>query len=84
MSKSEDWQRGTALIRSGINHDGHQETSESLFMTSGYIYETAEQAVAARRGDTSDFVYSRYRHPTLRALEERSTNLEGAEACSGN
>ena len=81
MSKSEDWHRDTALIRSGINRTGYQETSEALFMTSGYIYETAEQAAAAFRGETGNFVYSRYGNPTLLALEQRLAKLEDAEAC---
>jgi len=81
MSKSEDWHRDTALIRSGINRTVYQETSEALFMTSGYVYETAEQAAAAFRGETGNFVYSRYGNPTLLALEQRLAKLEGAEAC---
>ena len=81
MSKSTDWHRDTALIRSGINRTGYQETSEALFMTSGYVYETAEQAAAAFRGDTGNFVYSRYGNPTLFSLEKRLLELEGAEAC---
>ena len=81
MSKSEDWHRDTALIRSGINRTGYQETSEALFMTSGYVYETAEQAAAAFRGETGNFVYSRYGNPTLLALEQRLAKLEGAEDC---
>ena len=57
MSKSEDWHRDTALIRSGINRTGYKETSEALFMTSGYVFETAEQAAAAFKGETGNFVY---------------------------
>ena len=81
MNKAEGWHRDTALIRSGINRTGHHETSEALFMTSGYVYETAEEAAAAFKGETDNFVYSRYGNPTLLALEERLAQLEGAEAC---
>ena len=81
MSKSEDWHRDTALIRSGINRTGYQETSESLFMTSGYVYKTAEQAAAAFSGKAVYFVYSRYGNPKLLALEQRLAKLEGADAC---
>ena len=40
MSNAEGWHRDTALIRSGVNRTEHQETSEALFMTSGYVYKT--------------------------------------------
>ena len=83
MIKSEDWNRNTALIRSDINRADHQEPSEALFMTSGDVYETAEQAAAAFRSETSNFVYSRYGNSTLSVLEELLTDLEGAEACRG-
>ena len=81
MSKAVGWHRDTALIRSGIHRTGHQETSEALFMTSGYVYKTAEEAAAAFRGETDNFVYSRYGNPTLSALEDRLAKLEGAECC---
>ena len=81
MNKAEGWHRDTALIRSGINRTGHNETSEALFMTSGYVYDTAEAAAAAFTGETDNFVYSRYGNPTLSALEDRLAQLEGAEAC---
>ena len=83
MSKYEDWNRNTAAIRSGFNRTDHQETSEALFMNFGYVFEKEEQATASFRGETSNFVYSRYGNPTLRALDERLENLEGAEACKG-
>ena len=50
-------------------------------MTSGYVYDSAEQAAAAFKGETENFVYSRYGNPTLQALEARLAKLEGAEAC---
>ena len=81
MNKAKGWHRDTALIRSGINRTGYQETSEALFMTSGYVYETAEEAAVAFKGKTDNFVYSRFGNPTLWALEDRLAQLEGAEAC---
>ncbi len=75
MSKSTDWHSDTALIRSGINRTGNQETSEALFMTSGYVYDTAEQAAAAFGGDAGNFVYSRHGNPTLFSLEKRLPEL---------
>ena len=81
MSKDTSWHRDTHLIREGVNRTDHQETSEALFMTSGYVYDSAEQAAAAFKGETENFVYSRYGNPTLQALEARLAKLEGAEAC---
>ena len=63
MSKSESWHRDTALIRSGIYRTGHQETSEALFMTSGYVYGTAEEAAAAFKNETDNFVYIQQTQP---------------------
>ena len=83
MSKSENWYRDAALIRSGINSTDNQETPEAQFMTLGYVYETADQAAASGRCETNNFVYLCYGNPTLPALEERLVNLEGAEACRG-
>ena len=83
LSKFENCFRDAALIRSGINRTGNQETFEALFMTFGYVYETADQAAATGRCETNNFVYSCHENPTLRASEERLVNLEGAEACKG-
>ena len=80
MSKSEDWHRETALIRSGINRTGYQETSEAPFMTL-VMFMRQPKAAAAFKGQTGNFVYSRYGNPTLLALEQRLAKLEGAEAC---
>ena len=81
MNKNTSWHRDTNLIREGVNRTDNLETSEALFMTSGYVYDTAEQAAAAFKGETDNFVYSRYGNPTLQALEARLAKLEGAEAC---
>ena len=81
MSKDTSWHRDTHLIREGVDRTNNLETSEALFMTSGYVYDSAEQAAAAFKGEADNFVYSRYGNPTLRALEARLAKLEGAEAC---
>ena len=81
MSKDTSWHRDTHLIREGVNRTDNLETSEALFMTSGYVYDTAEQAATAFKGEADNFVYSRYGNPTLKALEARLAKLEGAEAC---
>ncbi len=76
------WRTATNLVRGGLSRSGFQETSEALYMTSGYVYGTAEEAEAAFSGDADRYIYSRYANPTLSMLEERLALLEGAEACA--
>ncbi|MEO0983001.1 MAG: O-succinylhomoserine sulfhydrylase [Pseudomonadota bacterium] len=71
----------TNLVRGGQERSQFGETSEALFLTSGYAYDSAEQAAARMAGDEPGFVYSRYANPTVRMLEERLALLEGAESC---
>lgn len=75
----EGWRPATRLVRGGTARSGHGETSEALYLTSGYAYESAEQAAARMAGDEPGYVYSRYGNPTTRMLEERLALLEGAE-----
>lgn len=70
----------TILIRGGLQRTAFDETSEALFLTSGYIYATAEEAEAAFAGETERYIYSRYGNPTVSMFEERLRLLEGAEA----
>ncbi len=77
------WRPQTALIRDGLDRSAHRETCEALFMTSGFVYATAEEAEAAFKGERKRYVYSRYANPTVAAFEERLRGLEGAEACRG-
>ena len=71
----------TRLVHSGITRSQFAETSEALFLTSGFAYETAEQAQAAFDGTATRFQYSRFGNPTVSMLEERLASIEGAEAC---
>ncbi len=71
----------TELVRGGLNRSEFRETSEGLFLTSGYIYDSAEQAEASFKGQTDNFMYSRYANPTVGMFEERLALLEGAEDC---
>ena len=71
----------TILVRGGATRSPYDETSEALFMTSGFVYDTAASAEQAFAQDGSRFVYSRYRNPTVAMFEERLRLLEGAEAC---
>jgi O-succinylhomoserine sulfhydrylase len=68
----------TLLVRGGTQRSQFAETSEALFMTSGYVYDSAEQAERAFKGDEARFIYSRYANPTVAMLEERLGLLEGA------
>ncbi|MPZ10367.1 MAG: O-succinylhomoserine sulfhydrylase [Kiloniellaceae bacterium] len=75
------WRPQTEMVRGGLARSHFDETSEALYLTSGYVYGTAEEAEAAFKGDKDRFVYSRYANPTVAMFEERLRLLEGAEAC---
>ena len=75
------YRQATELVRGGLTRSEHRETSEGLFLTSGYIYDSAEQAEASFKGETDNYMYSRYGNPTVRTFEERLALLEGAEDC---
>ncbi|MEJ0045948.1 MAG: O-succinylhomoserine sulfhydrylase [Rhodospirillales bacterium] len=71
----------TDLIHGGISRTPHGETSEAIFLTSGFVYDSAEQAEATFAGTVTHYQYSRFGNPTTAALEQRLAVLEGAEAC---
>src|SRR5215469_12785412 len=71
----------TLLVHGGGLRSQHLETSEAIYMSSGYVYDSAAEAEAAFANDGSRYVYSRYANPTLSMFEERLRLLEGAEAC---
>jgi O-succinylhomoserine sulfhydrylase len=71
----------TLLVRGGAARTSYEETSEALFMTSGFVYDDAAAAEAAFAQDGSRYVYSRYRNPTVAMFEERLRLVERAEAC---
>jgi O-succinylhomoserine sulfhydrylase len=75
-----DWKPATVEVRGGLERSGFDETSEALFLTSGYVYGSAEEAEAAFAGETDHYIYSRYGNPTVAMLQERLRLLEGAEA----
>ncbi|WP_282070841.1 O-succinylhomoserine sulfhydrylase [Janibacter hoylei] len=70
----------TLAVRGGQARTTFDETSEALFLTSGFVYGSAEEAEAAFSDGVDKFVYSRYGNPTVAMLEERLRVLEGAEA----
>lgn len=71
----------TLLIHAGFDRTQFDETSEPIFMTSGFLYDTAEQAEAVFKGDIKRHQYSRYSNPTVDCFEKRLAALEGAEEC---
>jgi O-succinylhomoserine sulfhydrylase len=70
----------TQLIHGGSLRSGFDETSEALFLTQGYLYDTSELAEARFKGDDPGFIYSRFANPTVSMFERRMALLEGAEA----
>ncbi len=71
----------TRLVQGGVQRTHHGETAEALFLTSGYVYDSAEQAEATFTGSIEHYQYSRFANPTLTMLEDRLCLIEGAEAC---
>ncbi len=70
----------TRLVHAGTLRSQFNETSEALFLTQGYVYDTAEQCEARFSGKEPGYVYSRYSNPTMTMFEQRMAALEGAEA----
>ncbi len=71
----------TQLVHGGTVRSNFGETSEALFLTSGFVYDSAEQAEATFKGEVTHYQYSRFGNPTVAMLEKRLALLEGAEAC---
>tara|TARA_R110000824_G_scaffold3156_5_gene14738 strand:- start:907 stop:2115 length:1209 start_codon:yes stop_codon:yes gene_type:complete len=78
---TKNWRPATQAIRSGTMRSEFGETSEALFLTSGYSYDCAEDAAARFAGEQDGMTYSRLQNPTVQMLEERIAIMEGAEAC---
>ncbi|MBR1213183.1 O-succinylhomoserine sulfhydrylase [Bradyrhizobium sp. JYMT SZCCT0180] len=70
----------TRLVHGGTLRSQFGETSEALFLTQGYVYDTSEQCEARFKGEEPGFIYSRYSNPTIEMFERRMMLLEGAEA----
>ncbi len=71
----------TRLVQGGVHRSHHGETAEALYLTSGYVYDNAEQAEGTFAGTVDHYQYSRFANPTLSMLEDRLCLIEGAEAC---
>lgn len=73
----------TLAVRAGIMRTAEGEHSEPVFLTSSYVFASAEEAAARFSGESAGNVYSRYTNPTVRTFEQRIAALEGAEAAVG-
>jgi len=76
-----EWRQATKLVRGGLDRSHNGETSEALFLNSGFTYDSAETVAARFSGDDDGYVYSRYGNPTVSVFEERLALLEGSESC---
>jgi O-succinylhomoserine sulfhydrylase len=70
----------TRLIHAGVLRSQFNETAEALFLTQGFVYDTAEQCEARFKGDDPGFIYSRFSNPNVSTFEQRMCALEGAGA----
>ncbi len=78
---TQKWRPATQAVRGGTWRSEHGETSEAMFLTSGYTYDDAQTVADRFAGDAAGMTYSRLQNPTVAMLEERIALLEGAEAC---
>ncbi|MBL0371624.1 O-succinylhomoserine sulfhydrylase [Rhizobium sp. KVB221] len=76
---TKNWRPATKLVHGGTLRSQFGETSEAIFLTQGFVYETAESAEARFKGETDGFIYARYGSPTNDMFEKRMCMLEGAE-----
>lgn len=78
---SKSWRMATKMVRGGTMRSEHAETSEGLFLTSGYVYPSPEAAEQVFKGEIKRYQYSRYANPTTSMFEQRLSLLEGASHC---
>ncbi len=80
-SSPKTYRPATQLVRGGTQRSQFGETSEALYLTSGFVYDSAAQAEATFKNEVEHYQYSRFGNPTVTMLESRLAALEGAEAC---
>ena len=77
---SKDWQSRTRAVHAGTRRSQYGEVSEAIFLTQGFVYDSAEHAEARfLESGPDEFIYARYGNPTVKMFEERIASLEGAE-----
>ena len=75
-----DWNTRTKLVHAGIRRSQYNEVSEAIFLTQGFVYDSAEAAEARfLEAGPDEFIYARYGNPTVKMFEDRIAALEGAE-----
>ena len=75
------WAPATQLVRGGTERSHHGETSEALYLTSGFVYDTAAQGNARTADEEDGYVYGRFGNPTVTMFEDRLALIDGADAC---
>ena len=75
------WGDNTKLVRGGLDRSPHGETSEAMYLNSGFVYDEPETAEKRFAGEDPGYIYGRYGNPTVSMFEERLRLIEGAEAC---
>ena len=78
---SQSYRPATLLVQGGVDRSPHGETADALYLTSGFVYDSAEQAEATFKNEIVHYQYSRFGNPTVSMFENRLALLEGAEAC---
>jgi len=78
---SSSWRPATQLVRGGTQRSSFDETSEAVYLTSGYVYSSAEEAEMTFKGEKERHIYSRYSNPSVKMFEDRLALLEGADIC---
>ncbi len=76
---TQNWRPATQLVHGGTLRSQYGETSEAIYLTQGFVYDTAEAAEARFKGESEGFIYARYGSPTNDMFEKRMCMLEGAE-----
>jgi len=77
---SKDWNTRTKMVHTGVRRSQYGEVSEAIFLTQGFVYDTAEDAEARFiKSGEDEFIYARYGNPTVRMFEDRIAALEGTE-----
>ena len=75
------WAPATQSVRGGSERSQHGETSEALYLTSGFVYDSAAQGDARTADEEAGYVYGRFGNPTVTMFEERLALIEEADAC---
>lgn len=83
LENQRTWRPDTQAVRGATVRSQFDETNEAIFLNSGYVYKSAEEAEAAFKQEIERYVYSRFRNPTVAMFEQRLALMEGAEDCRG-